>query len=342
MTNEDALIGNLRGLLPRGSRTLIGSGDDCAQIAAPEGSFIVTTDVLVEGQHYRTDWSRPAQIGYRAAMQNLADIAAEGGRPSAVVVAATLSEQTGADWLEGVSRGMALALEGTGAGVVGGDISAGPVSSLAVTALGYCPHGPVARSGAQPGDLVAVAGTLGFSAAGYRLLSEGVALPNAFNRAELGVWFDPVDIFRSPRPPLELGVLAAASGVHAMMDVSDGLSTDAARLAAASNVSIDLDRNQLERFVNPLREAGRACAVDPWQWVLHGGEDHALLAAFSPRRQIPTGFNVIGIVSPAGHLPTGLEVAQQDPARTVGSVRFVGEPLVAGGWDHLNAGLAGR
>ncbi|MDO5049619.1 MAG: thiamine-phosphate kinase [Actinomycetaceae bacterium] len=320
---EDRLIERMREALPFGERTLLWSGDDCAEISAPEGHVLVTTDVLVEGRHFLTDWSAPGQIGRRAAAQNLADIAAQGGVPSAFVVSMVVPDNTDTDWLLDVVSGFGAEVAPTGAGVVGGDLSGGSQFSIAVTALGYAPHGPVRRSGARPGDIIAVAGTLGMSAAGFELLRTEAVAASLHSEEALGDWYLPVSTYRVPRPPLRAGVAAAASGATAMMDISDGLSIDLARMAKASNVMMDLYPQRLQEDVARLLPAARKTGKDAWQWVLHGGEDHAMLATFPPDTILPTPFRVIGGVGTVG----------QD---TSSRIRIDGQPLNEGGWDHFN------
>lgn len=329
--NEDELIAHLRRVLPVGERTQVWSGDDCAQIATPEGHAIVTTDVLVDNRHFRRDWFAPAQVGARAAAQNLADIAAQGGRPTALVVAVTVPDDLESGWLEEMVRGFAGQVAPTGAGVVGGDLSGGEELTIAVTALGYCPHAGVLRSGAIPGDVVAVSGTLGYAAAGFDLLQSG-RVPTSPGLGEaLGPLAEFVEVFRVPNPPYESGVAAARTGAHALMDVSDGLSTDATRMAHASEVTIDLESERLAPFVRALQDPTKICEADPWKWVLHGGEDHSLLAAFPPGRSLPPSFVPIGRVS---------QQVDKQP------LRLDGEVLAAAGWDHFSAvratGLGGR
>lgn len=319
---EDSLIAAMREVLPVGRRTLVGSGDDCAEIAAPEKTYIVTTDILVDGRHFNRSWSAPSQIGRRAAAQNLADIAGQGGIPTGLVVSLVIPPALDLDWLIDVVRGFGAEVEPTGAGVVGGDLSSGDLFVISVTAFGYAPYGSVLRSGAKPGDVIAVAGTLGFSAAGYELLDRGVAPPHLHTVEELG-WKHPmVSTFRHPRPPLAAGVAAARHGAHAMMDVSDGLSTDLARMARSSHVNMELHPNLLKPFVEPLKRVGQETECDPWDWVLNGGEDHAMLACFPASSVLPQPFKEIGAVSVLGdgHAP---------------EVRFDGRPIAAAGWDHL-------
>ena len=138
MSSEAQLIARMREVLPEGVRTMLGSGDDCALVAAPEGSFLVTTDALVEGQHFRRDWFTPGEIGARAAVQNLADIAACGGSASGLVVAMVIPPGSDEDWILEVVSGFGSEVAKTGAGVIGGDITSGRDFTLAVTAFGYC------------------------------------------------------------------------------------------------------------------------------------------------------------------------------------------------------------
>lgn len=320
--DEDRLIARMREVLPYGERTLLWSGDDCTEIATPEGHVLVTTDVLVDGRHFRRDWSSPSQVGRRAAAQNLADIASQGGIASALVVSLVIPSYLDTDWVIDVVRGFGAQIAPTGAGVVGGDLSGGTEFSISVTALGYAPHGPVHRSGARPGDSIAIAGTLGHSAAGFELLNSGVVPPNMHSEEALGRWYEPVSTYRVPRPPLKAGVIAALNNATAMMDVSDGLSTDLTRMAKASNVIMDLYPGNLAGDVEKLREAAEATGKDARNWVLHGGEDHAMLATFPPNTVLPQPFRKIGAVGTARDNLTS-------------RVRIDGVDLAAGGWDHF-------
>lgn len=321
--NEDRLIGKMRELLPYGQYTRVWSGDDCAEITTPGGQTLITTDVLVDGRHFKREWSAPSQIGRRAAAQNLADIAGQGGRTTALVVSMVIPKDFDTDWVLDVVGGFGREVEPTGAGVVGGDLSGGTEFSIAVTAIGYAPHGSVLRSGARPGDVIAIAGTLGHSAAGFELLDTGVVSPSMHTSEALGDWYEPVSTYRCPKPLLEAGVVAAQFGATAMMDCSDGLSTDLTRMGQASNVIMDLYPGELEEDVDKLRDAATATGSDPWKWVLNGGEDHAMLACFPPDTVLPQPFRAIGAV---GSAPDG-----QWPR-----VRLDGVDLPPGGWDHFS------
>jgi thiamine-monophosphate kinase len=271
----------------------VGPGDDAAVLRAPDGRVVASTDVLVEGRHFRRDWSSAEDIGHKAAAANLADIAAMGAVPTALLVGLACPADTPAAWLEGVATGMAAECAPFGAAVVGGDTSASAPDShavvLSVTALGDLGgRAPVLRSGARPGDVVAVAGRLGWSACGLAVLRRGFTAPAKAVAAH-----------RRPSPPYAAGPAAADAGATSMCDVSDGLLADAGHLAAGSGVLIDLDRTALRNaFVaGPLPQVAAALGGDPLAWVLTGGEDHALVATFPPAAALPGGWATIGAVT---------------------------------------------
>src|SRR4051812_17244393 len=165
---EFGLIARITGRLPDGPATLLGPGDDAALVAVPDGRVVASTDVLVDGRHFRRDWSTARDIGHRAAAANLADIAAMGAVPTALLVALCTPADLDVSWAEELFDGLAEEAGPIGAAVVGGDISASPTLTIAVTALGDLQgRAPILRSGARPGDVVAVAGRIGYAAAGY-------------------------------------------------------------------------------------------------------------------------------------------------------------------------------
>jgi thiamine-monophosphate kinase len=305
----------------------VGPGDDAAVLRTSDGRVAASTDVLVEGRHFRRDWSSAEDIGHKAAAANLADIAAMGGTATALLVGLACPSNTQTTWLEGVTAGLAAECAPLGAAVVGGDlVAAAPDSAavvLAVTALGDLGgRAPVLRSGARPGDVVALAGRLGWAACGLAVLRRGFTSPIAA-----------VTAHRRPTPPYAAGPAAAEAGATAMCDVSDGLLADLGHLAADSRVVIDLDRAALERACleppGPLQQVGSALGVDPLAWVLTGGEDHALVATFSPRAVLPEGWTVIGEVRKGGKKPGVLvngepaaDVVQAVGAEGAGHVHF--------------------
>lgn len=175
---EAGLLARITPLLPSGRDVLVGPGDDCAVLAAPDGRYCVSTDVLVEGRHFRTDWSSGFDVGARAAAQNLADIAAMGAQPVALVACLVLPGATPVDWVVDLARGMALRCREAGAAIVGGDLSAGEGLVVAVTVHGDLRgRAPVLRSGARAGEALVLAGTPGRSAAGLALLEAGWGRP---------------------------------------------------------------------------------------------------------------------------------------------------------------------
>lgn len=333
---EEDLLAGIFPHLPVGRWTDLGPGDDAALLRAPDGRVLVSTDVLVAGRHFRPATASPQDVGWRAAAQNLADVAAMGGVPTALVVALVMPGDPpgpwGAGWPVELSRGLAAACRGIdgaeGAGVVGGDLSAGDDVVVSVTVLGDLRgHPPVLRDGARPGDVVALAGVQGRSAAGLALLERAWPAAPGERAGDTGTDGTPgladlVSAHRRPRPPCAAGPAAAAAGATAMLDVSDGLLRDAGRLARASRVDVDLSRVLLEPFRAALVGAAEHLGADPWTFVLAGGEDHGLLATFPPQAALPPAFVPVGRVRDRG---TGDPVVQVDGEAWTGAV----------GWDHL-------
>lgn len=272
---------------PSASHTLIGPGDDAAVIATPSGSVVATTDTLVHGPDFRLAWSSGYDLGWKSAAVNLADVAAMGARPTALLVALAVPRDLRLSFVERLADGFkdACAALAPGCAVVGGDLTVSDVLTIAVTALGDLEgRAAVTRSGARPGDVVAVAGELGHAARGLAVLfgrfrDNGV--PVAVDMAKLASGESAALLAQlRPSPPIGLGAVAATAGATAMMDISDGLALDARRMAAASDVTIALD--------------GAALGDDP-ERAIAGGEDHALLATF-PDGVLPPGFRIIGKV----------------------------------------------
>lgn len=318
---EDGLIEMCRADHHYHDRVLVGSGDDCAVLAHADGRSVISTDVLVEGVHFRRDWMGAETIGRRVAAQNIADIAAMGARLNSAVVAVVCPADFEAEELQALSRGMALTLEAADGALVGGDLSKGSCLTLACTVVGDLEgRKPVLRSGAQVGDKVALAGQIGWSAAGYEILHNGIEASEApgqvrpaFDRA--------VAAYRIPQVPWQAGIAAGEASANAMIDVSDGLALDATRIAKASGVSLNLDRALLKPLVQELSPLADFLQRDPWSWVLSGGEDHPLLATFSG--QVPDSFRVIGEVTAAE--------SDSDPVSISGTTV---KPL---GWDHFRS-----
>lgn len=265
--------------------SVIGPGDDAAVLSMGEEQLVASTDLLVEGHHFRRDWAQAADIGHRAAAANLADITAMGGLPTGLLVGLALPGELPVSWVAGLYDGLREECEQFGAAVVGGDVVASPTLIIAVTALGDMNGAqPVTRAGAKPGHQVAVAGRLGYAAAGLALLHQGIRSPDSV-----------VAAYRRPHVPYAAGPQAAALGASAMCDVSDGLVRDAETVAVSSGVRIMLE---VSRFpISPtLRAVGTTLATDPLIWVLTGGDDHALLACFPKHVEVPEPWRVVGWV----------------------------------------------
>ena len=320
-----------------GNYVVLGTGDDAAVLRAPDGKVVATTDLLVEGRHFRREWSGAGDVGHKAAARSLADVAAMGAVPAALLVAFAAPPQLPVSWAEEFAAGLATECARGGAAVVGGDVAQADSITIAATALGDLEgRSPVPRAGARPGDVVAVAGALGHSAAGLALLGRGLTVPAQLLAAH-----------RRPRPPYEAGPAAARRGATAMIDVSDGLLADLGHIAAASNVVIDLASDLLPAS-RPLSEAAElfktaaaAAALQPPQavradgdvqvpgsawprdWILTGGEDHALAATFPPGVGPPAGWSVIGQVrAPGEGTPRGVLVDGERPSGRTGWEHF--------------------
>lgn len=271
----------------------VGPGDDAAVLAAADGRVVATVDTLVHGPDFRLAWSTGFDLGYKAAAVNLADIAAMGATPTALLVALAMPDSTRLSFVTAIADGLRAACDelAPGCAVEGGDLTVSDTLTLAVTALGaLAGRAPVLRSGARAGDVVAVAGALGRAGRGLRVLferftdAEGRPTP-IDERLLTPQERDDLAAQLRPAPPVPLGPVAADSGATAMMDVSDGLVLDASRLAEASGVTLALQ--------------SAALGADPAS-ALTGGEDHALLATFPPDRALPQGFRRIGVVRDRG------------------------------------------
>ncbi|MCY0905478.1 thiamine-phosphate kinase [Arthrobacter sp. H14-L1] len=363
--SESGLLARIFPLLEGSASVLLGPGDDAAVVAAPDGRVVVSIDTQVQDRDFRLQWpngyaSTGYDVGWKAAAQNLSDINAMGAVPSSLVVSLTLPETTPVSWAEGLAEGLSAAIRDLGAAdcsVAGGDLSGGSEIVVTVAVLGSLQgRKPVLRSGAQPGDTVALAGTVGHAAAGWAVLeseADGGNPPGALAEQFGGRQFDAdggrfdaprfdgpkfdgpkfdddgahpdvVALFCRPRPPLAAGPAAALAGATAMLDISDGLIRDAGRLAGASGVSLDLDRTALAELARPLAGTAELLGADPMDWVLGGGEDHGLLATFPPGVTLPEGFTAIGSVMPGG------QTIESAP-----SVTIAGIAADTVGWDHF-------
>jgi thiamine-monophosphate kinase len=282
---EFGLIEALVRLFPQGEQVLIGPGDDAAVLRVRTGHVVVSTDLMVEGRHFRRDWATAEDVGHRAAAQNLSDINAMGGRATSLTVGLAAPADLPVQWALDFARGFADECALVGASVVGGDLTRADQVVIAVTVLGACTQAPVVRSGAAPGDVLAICGRQGWAAGGLAVLGRGFRSPRVL-----------VEAYRRPAPPYDEGPVAAEAGATAMIDVSDGLLADAGHLATGSGVAIDVHAGAFE-VPEPLRAVGAALGADPVQFILGGGDDHALLATYPDVASVPDGWSVIGAVT---------------------------------------------
>jgi thiamine-monophosphate kinase len=282
---EFGLIRRVTAGLSEAESTLLGPGDDAAVVAAPDGRVVASTDLLVEQRHFRRDWSTANDIGRKAAARSMADIVAMGAVPTALLVGFAAPGTLELEWVDGLVAGLREECADVGAAVVGGDVTEADTITLAITALGDLQgRDPVTLSGARPGDVVAIAGRLGWAAAGFAVLGRGFRSPVQI-----------VNAHRRPEPPYAEGPRAADLGATSMTDVSDGLIADLGHIAEASGVRIDL-RAEVIDVPAKLREVGAALNVDPLVWVLTGGDDYALAATFPRGADLPAEWTIIGAV----------------------------------------------
>ncbi|MDO4685355.1 MAG: thiamine-phosphate kinase [Corynebacterium sp.] len=288
------------------------NGDDAAVLAppAPNSRTVASTDVLVEGRHFTLDWSSPENIGEKAIVQNFADIEAMGARPVAALLGLVAPASMSADVVVGIANGIRQRAERYNAELIGGDLTEGDCLVVSITAIGILggSQNPLTLDAARPGQRLVAAGRIGYSAAGLALLQEcGTGYPREFS--------DLVQAHRVPELTPGRGVVARATGATGMTDNSDGLIVDLRHLALRSGVLIDLHSNEIAPD-SLLVEAGKFLNVDPWNWVLTGGEDHTLLATTS--KEAPSGFRTIGSV----YRGCGVTVDGAKPKYQTGWVSF--------------------
>ena len=285
---ERNLLRHLRERIPQGPGVVLGIGDDAAAVATGAVT-LVTTDVLVEGVHFKREWAPPRLLGRKALSVNLSDIAAMGGGGQYATISLCLPRDLPVAFVDGLYDGLLERAAEAGVEIVGGNVAAAPALVIDVTLLGSAEH-IVRRRGAEPGDLVVVTGLLGAAAAGLRFLTRGARLDAEGQTAEDGG----VSPFAArelrhclraqldPAPPLSLGRALGEPGlVHAAMDLSDGLSGDLAWLCAESEVSawIDASAMPVDPAAARLEKEG---GDNGFSLALHGGEDYQLLLAVPP------------------------------------------------------------
>jgi thiamine-monophosphate kinase len=254
----------------------LGIGDDAATWATPDGLVSVgTTDMLVEGIHFRLDWASPEDVGWKALAVNLSDLAAMGAMPGRALLSVAVDPDRRA-LVPGIARGLQAMAAGTGTAIVGGDTvrSPGPLV-INVALVGVAAPGRLLRrDAARPGDILAVTGRLGGAAAGLAALLDRLPLGDADAQVLLSA-------LHRPTPRLEAGRVLAEAGIRCAIDISDGLASEAAHIAQASRVSVEIDIARAPLFDAAVRTLGPDRAR---QLAATGGEDYELLFAVDPAR----------------------------------------------------------
>jgi thiamine-monophosphate kinase len=293
-----------------------GLGDDCAVLLPGEGQLVASTDVSVEGVHFRRDWLSLEEIGWRAAAAALSDLAADGATPAGLLAAVTVPKTASDEDLTTLMVGVGGAAAESGAVVVGGDLSSGPTWSVGITVLGWS-TAPVTRTGARPGDLLWVTGTLGGP------------------RAALEAWFRAEEpssearrAFVRPVPRIHAGRWLARHGAVAMIDLSDGLGADTGHLAAASGVGLELELDDLPVAPSAVDAAARL-GISPQQFAAESGEEYELLVALPPSFADEDRRAFESVCS--------LTLTRVGRAVADGGVRarLGGRPLTLAGFDHF-------
>jgi len=308
---EFALIEQIISGLPTGENVVLGPGDDCAVISV-RGNVAVSVDTMVENIHFRRVWSSAHDVGRKAVAASVADLEAVGARPVGLVISLAMPADLPVAWVSDFSAGVRTECATAGILLLGGDTTRCRDIVVSCTVLGDLEgRAPVTRAGARPGQVIAMAGRLGWAAAGLAVLARGFRSPRAV-----------VVAHRVPEPPYGQGILAARAGAGAMIDVSDGLLADLGHIARASGVVLDVDTSTLD-VAEPQNVVAAAIGKgDPLTWILTGGDDHALVATFDPGA-VPEGWRVIGAVA----------AADDDPR-----VLVDGGPWSGGdtGWQHFS------
>jgi thiamine-monophosphate kinase len=290
---------------------MTGIGDDCAVLRVPRGhELLVTTDFTLEGVHFRCDWHSPQFIGHRCLTRGLSDIAAMGGEPIAAFLSLGLPKGTPQRWVDGFFEGLLELAKKFGMPLAGGDTTRSPAGVLAdVVVLGSVPKGKaILRSGARVGDRIYVTGELGGAAAGLALLNSRKASRSMRNT-------------RWPQPRVEIGKALRERGIAtAMIDISDGLSTDLAHICEESGVGAEVWEDAIPRAVLNRR------SVDP-KFALHGGDAYELLFTAPEGRHVPK--SIAGVrITPVGEIVRRKKISLVRPTG-------VRKALPSRGWEHF-------
>jgi thiamine-monophosphate kinase len=276
----------------------IGIGDDAAVVKTTERT-VITTDVAVEGTHFKSNWSSAFDIGRKIAAANLADVYAMGGTPKYLVAAVTLTGSESMEWIEDLAEGIAHEARSCGAYVVGGDLAKGPCIVIAITAIGEVDH-PITRSGAQVGDSIYLSSLPGWSAAGLAIIE---------NDLEDDLAVHAISEYCAPTVDYASAIQFSNKRAHSMCDVSDALIIQANQIAHTSGVALKFDQALIAQHpeFSTLKELAESQDVDVWQWIFAGGEDHVFLATGN---ELP-GFCIGAVVEGAGVLGVEMKKAPE-------------------------------
>jgi thiamine-monophosphate kinase len=262
---------------------LVGIGDDAAVIKASLTPIALAADMAVEGTHFSRHWSSLYEIGAKISSANLADIFAMGGNPEFLLVSAALPSGISVEEVQELALGIADEATSVGANIVGGDLTFSEKIVISISVFGSVAK-PIQRSGALVGDDVVISKITGESAAGLDLLRRGILDGNSAEHR------NPTVNYQSAQ--------AISAIAHSMIDVSDGLVSELVHIATAAHVGIAIPREALEAapgFAH-LKLLANEHGSDVWQWILHGGEDHAFVATVAAGSKLPAGFTRIGSV----------------------------------------------
>jgi thiamine-monophosphate kinase len=328
---EKALIAQVRRLAKPGSSpaVLTGIGDDCAVLRllpragggrASENDTLVTTDFSLEGVHFRRDWHPPESVGHRCLARGLSDIAAMGGEPVAAFLSLALPRGLPQNWVNRFARSLISLAKRYGVTLAGGDTAESPNGILAdIVVVGTVPKGKaILRSGARPGDRIYVSGALGGSAAALQQMRKNL-------KGKLKLKLNPRDYLRHffPEPGIALGRILGQKGLaSAMIDTSDGLSTDLAHICEESGVGAELQAEAV-----PRASVGRPAREVDLQLALHGGEDYELLFTSPRGKRIPSHIGGVPITM-IGHVTRLKKIFLKNESG-------VGVELRPQGWEHF-------
>jgi thiamine-monophosphate kinase len=325
---EKALIAQIRRLAEsstHGRRTLrseravrAGIGDDCAVLRlAAQQEFLVTTDFSLEGIHFRRDWHPPESVAHRCLTRGLSDIAAMGGKPLAAFLSLAIPKDLPQSWVRRFFRSLIRLAKKFGVTLAGGDTAESPRGILAdIIVVGAAPTGKsVLRSGARPGDRIFVSGKLGASAAAVLRMQQKKPKKKPNPRDYSRHFF--------PEPRVEVGrILRQNRLASAMIDTSDGLSTDLAHLCEESGVGAQLDAALI-----PRASVGKPAYKVDLDLALHGGEDYELLFTSPPGKRVPT--QVAGVaLTQIGHITRTPKILLRD-------AKGIARELKQRGWEHF-------